>query len=116
MKTFNQFLTESSNEDELGLHDKKIPVHTKDFKGHAEIKFDSIKRGKHRTHSYRVHYAGTAGPKQEPHSSGDLMHVDHYNGKAYNHKMAGKSSKDLSSLIHKAAPVWVDVSKLRFHQ
>ena len=110
MKTFNEFITEST-EDMLNLHGKKVPIDTKDFKGHAHISFDSIKRGRHKTHSYRVEYTGT-GP-HGPDTHGTYMTVEHDNGKPLKYSDHPHSSKDLSTLLHKAAPKWINVDDLK---
>ena len=106
MKKFSQYIDESG-QDMLGLHDKKVPIKTKDFEGNAHIQFDRIKSGKHQTHNYRVTFDGTH--HGEKHTSSDHMDVEHDNGRAYKYKCHPSSSKDLSSLLHKAAPRWVDV-------
>lgn len=117
MKSFKQFISEQDG-DELGLHGKKVPVNTDHFEGHAHIEFDRIKRGRHRTHSYKVTYKGKGGHpkhggKTEDHEHMSFMDVEHDNGRPYKYKDYPHSSKDLHTLIHKAAPRWVSVEDLK---
>lgn len=111
LKKKAELLSEDSSQDQLGLHGKVIPVKTKDFEGHAHISFDRVLRGKHSTHSYGVTYKGK-GPGGE-HSEYNRLDVEHSNGRIYKHKMHPHSSKDLATVIHKAAPVWVPLSALK---
>lgn len=109
---------EENVEDQLGLHGKVIPVNTDHFEGHAHISFERVKRGKHQQHQYRVDYKGKGGhPKHggkiHDHESMSFMDVDHDHGRPYKYRDHPHSSKDLHTLIHKAAPRWVSVEDLK---
>lgn len=109
---------EETEHDMLGLHGKVVPINTDHFEGHAHISFDRIKRGRHQTHSYRVDYKGKGGHpkhggKTEPHEHMSFMDVEHDNGRPYKFKDHPHSSKDLHTLLHKAAPRWVSLDDLK---
>jgi hypothetical protein len=104
-------------DDMLGLHGKTMPVKTDHFEGHAHISFDRIKSGRHKQHSYKVEYKGKGGHpdvgEKEDHNHTSFMSVDHDNGRPYKFRDHPHSSKDLHTLLHKAAPRWVKLSDLQ---
>ncbi len=114
MKTYIEFVIESvQNKDELGLHDKKIPIKTKDFSGHAHIKFQN-QVGSRGMHRYGIEYSGKGPDGKDYKETGrlDAQQGSGFNAKTKYKMLGGSSTNDLSSVLHKSAPAWVSLKDL----
>lgn len=110
MKSYRRFLEESDTKDLVGYDSKVMKIKTKQFDGTAHIKHTG-NAGKSLT--YSVSYKGKFNNgKNASDASTHRLVVSHNNGNPYGHKINGKSGKDLSNVLHKAAPSWVSLDDL----